>query len=898
MAGVRFGIIGQRTSTPSGGVESGVVRQDYVGRGLTGLGEAVERVDDTMYRRQALQAEADARAAQEGQKQADEAWWAGQSPALLVGVAQDAEALKGSDQLGPGGHGYTAALTQKINERFKPYEDQARTPGSLELVRKAKTAALTSWGEKGATFEREQFSKWAGAKQDDYADQAVKLLADVPPAQLNETVEMLIGNFAKISGQSARDPGVRAEDQLAFARKLADAALQRQAETKAQATGSMRDVMPAEGAVPDAIRAAARSAGVDPQAAMTIALLENPKFDPEARPTKDGKALSTAHGLFQITDRTWKGLGGSDKDRADPRRQIELGLKNIAQTRDELKRSLGRDPQGWELYLGHQQGAGGAAALLAAPGKNAVDVLTPFYSSRAEALKAVVDNGGAADTTAGAFAQTWQAKYAAAEPRAGQDVIARFATPEGRKRAYQAAEKVVDEVNKTRVAALDIAVDRGLSGHADIKAAVAAGWLDAGSDKYTSLVKKADDNLKAAQEAQARSERVDQAIRFGVPLDPRNHDDLKAADEQYRARAQTWKPEEMVPNTVAFARQIGVLPETVQSLIRRGVRATDPQRVRQAVDLVQQLRGANPALLNDLGSDELVAVNTVANLVSEGMEPGKAVETMRGLTRMNPEQKSQLAQAYGQAVKGNPAAVYLAKNLMGRYGAPVLTPYLRGAGEALSGDFEGAGKSVGAGVKGQFFGGVGLPPALTAEFDHLSRAFFLQNGGDLDAARQTALDVVSRTWGRSEFGDTRLMKWAPETMFSQFHDDRDARWQREQLRQEVFNDPRGTLTDGTDPMERVRLILHPSQPFDAAGRPAYAVMMKDPNGSEHVLMQGGEVLRWQPDWASSPEARRQENARKQKAGKAKAERDRSHQINEALAGAVAAPALSAPAMVP
>jgi hypothetical protein len=166
------------------------------------------------------------------------------------------------------------------------------------------------------------------------------------------------------------------------------------------------------------IAAAAQRRGVDADVALRIRQLENASGDPQARPVRKGRRLSSAHGVFQITDGTWRTLGGGDRNSVD--RQIELGIENIARERDGLKQALGRDPAGWEVYLAHQQGQGGARALLAAPDTNAIQALTPVLErgnpgrGAALARKAVLDNGGSAEMTAGEFSGIWRTRYGAA----------------------------------------------------------------------------------------------------------------------------------------------------------------------------------------------------------------------------------------------------------------------------------------------------------------------------------------------------------------------------------------------------------------------------------------------------------------------------------------------------
>jgi hypothetical protein len=162
-------------------------------------------------------------------------------------------------------------------------------------------------------------------------------------------------------------------------------------------------------AVAGAVASQAQAQGVDPALALTVLQLENPNADPAARPVRGGVRLSSAHGLFQMTDGTWKARGGSDVDRGDPQKQMELGIRNLKEEAAGLQGALGRPPEGWEVYLAHQQGGGGARKILTGDaGANAVEAL-----GRDE----VLNNGGTADMTVGQFRDVWRAKYERAAAR-------------------------------------------------------------------------------------------------------------------------------------------------------------------------------------------------------------------------------------------------------------------------------------------------------------------------------------------------------------------------------------------------------------------------------------------------------------------------------------------------
>ncbi len=124
-------------------------------------------------------------------------------------------------------------------------------------------------------------------------------------------------------------------------------------------------------AVGQTIGMKAQQQGMDPNLAVTVWSAEGGVINPA---TKNPTSSATGH--FQIIDSTWKDLGGTDQDRFDSGRQIDLGLQNIKQATSALTKDLGQQPQPWQVYLAHQQGIAGATALLHAdPNASAASVV-------------------------------------------------------------------------------------------------------------------------------------------------------------------------------------------------------------------------------------------------------------------------------------------------------------------------------------------------------------------------------------------------------------------------------------------------------------------------------------------------------------------------------------------
>lgn len=123
-------------------------------------------------------------------------------------------------------------------------------------------------------------------------------------------------------------------------------------------------------------------------------------------------------GIFQIGPEVAADFGVTPEQLRDPRVNAQVAAKLAGRNAAALRGALGREPQPWELYLAHQQGLGGATALLRAPGAKAVDVLASAYGGdRNAAAQAITQNGGNINMTAGEFAKKWADKFGGALPQ-------------------------------------------------------------------------------------------------------------------------------------------------------------------------------------------------------------------------------------------------------------------------------------------------------------------------------------------------------------------------------------------------------------------------------------------------------------------------------------------------
>lgn len=160
-----------------------------------------------------------------------------------------------------------------------------------------------------------------------------------------------------------------------------------------------------------AIARKARQDGVDPSVALTISHIETGgSFSHTAQ-----NPNTSAHGLFQIVNKTWKGQGGGDRNNVDE--QIKQGLKHIKNANSYITSKIGRPPVAHEQYLGHLLGPSGAVAVLKAdPNAKLIDVVRKYDSKNANAI---VKNNGMDGLTVGKAIDKWRTKWNSLSTRYG-----------------------------------------------------------------------------------------------------------------------------------------------------------------------------------------------------------------------------------------------------------------------------------------------------------------------------------------------------------------------------------------------------------------------------------------------------------------------------------------------
>lgn len=172
----------------------------------------------------------------------------------------------------------------------------------------------------------------------------------------------------------------------------------------------------AEIPVESLIREAATSRGVDPDLAVRIAQKESSLY-PKAKNPR-----SSAYGLFQITNDTWKEYGGTPENRYDMMDNIRIGMDIIASNRDTFLKKFGRAPNAGELYTMHMMGKTGGPRLMSQdPNALMADVVSPkiIKANRIPSTQTVGEFIASMQQKMGSKLDTMMAKRGTTEQKAG-----------------------------------------------------------------------------------------------------------------------------------------------------------------------------------------------------------------------------------------------------------------------------------------------------------------------------------------------------------------------------------------------------------------------------------------------------------------------------------------------
>lgn len=534
------------------------------------------------------------------------------------------------------------------------------------------------------------------------------------------------------------------------------------------------------------IAEAANRYGQDADTLQKIAMLES-RGNPGAK-----NPSSSAGGLFQFVDGTAGDYGLAD--RYDAAQASDAAARLLRDNRNRLLKNLGREPTPGELYLAHQQGAGGAINLLRDPSQRAVDVL----GREQVRLNLPSSMRGRADSiTAGEFASLWTKKMGDAD---SAGLYANIPTDRRMALASQGQTQIDQQVTAQRTAEKDrinliiaddpfqidraTIMDNGILNDGD-KASLLNSWNTATKDR-----------------AEARDFINAMSAGGGVSVNPFDADQRALADKAFDEMVRGVEDPSAV--TAGFVQQTGYVPKRVQSELRRGAASTDPalmQQAMQAADVVQ--RSAPMSFGNFEGSSAVQKNLDLYRAYTEKMD-------------YSPEEASR------KIIEANDPERIRQRDILMKS-----EPVKKAIDDIDAGDIAASFDDSALGWRRN--PDVGETPAaqavIVAEYRSIYQEAIADANGDLDAARSMADQRFRRIYGVSDLsqaGRGVVVKYPPENAYPPNIDGSHA-YIREQLVEAL-------TAEGVTP-DKVYLQADENTAKDIrAGRPARYQIFYEQNG--------------------------------------------------------------------
>ena len=278
--------------------------------------------------------------------------------------------------------------------------------------------------------------------------------------------------------------------------------------------------------VAEKIRAAAVAKGIDPDTALRIAGVES-SYNPKAK-----NPSSSAQGLFQVIDDTWKRYGGKPGKQRDTDENIRVGMLILEDNTNKLSKILGRAPRPSELYTAHFFGTGTGVEVLRA------DPDTPI--NRIASKKVMAANPHLKGLTVGQLMAKHEAKFARTPGTPA------YAGKKGGERQDDTQKMMTDSLSSGQTAqaqptVLDDPRIKALG--TNYQMALAATTLADKGDKD-------DDTTEAERFQQYMEERQEEAVRAQEPEPARKA--LASFDLGYKSPFAEEAPAQQAPLQMAF----------------------------------------------------------------------------------------------------------------------------------------------------------------------------------------------------------------------------------------------------------------------------------------------------------------------------------------------------------
>lgn len=307
-------------------------------------------------------------------------------------------------------------------------------------------------------------------------------------------------------------------------------------------------------------------------------------------------------------------------------------------------------------------------------------------------------------------------------------------------------------------------------------------------------------------------DRVTESLLSGVPLDPADNSkdgDVQSVETYYKTASKSWSKEDYQSNLLGLVKQTGIVPPSIVSNVRGSIRSGDPSQAYQAADLIEKVRIFSPKSTGDFDSNDLSFARQVTSLVSAGVPQDKAIETVtKNVYQTSEVEKAQYQAAFDKKERGNSQG-FLDKRI-----------------DKEIDEF-------------WFKAQPDVPPAMTGEFDMITKSYLNTTGGDVEAARDLAWSDMRRVWGGTEIGPMgqQMFKYSPEVIYGNGYGKSD--WVTNQFKSETSSLKEPFITSDT----KTARDKYPS----------YPIMHKDENGRVVPYIVDGVPQRWKPDFKQTEE---------------------------------------------
>jgi len=285
----------------------------------------------------------------------------------------------------PNGAGYTDNFTKAFTDWQDKIVEQQPTPQTKRIAAEQARTLGDHFFSRAVSWENDTRRAFRTSQLDSSIDGSANLI-EADPSVYGPMLHDTLTNIQAASADLHPQQGLALQQKAI--NTFSQAASLSYARTHPQDT--INAIMPTQplpqGTIPAKIVSAAKSAGVDPHAALTVVQFES-GMNPGAKNPK-----SSAQGLFQMLGSTGDQYYEQGADRSNPDAQIKAGVKFMADNAKAFKSTVGRDPTTPELYSMHLLGLGGGMALAKAPDNEPfADLATKIDPKHAAAI--VANNG-------------------------------------------------------------------------------------------------------------------------------------------------------------------------------------------------------------------------------------------------------------------------------------------------------------------------------------------------------------------------------------------------------------------------------------------------------------------------------------------------------------------------